>query len=149
MAPSGLEGHPRRTAIAIPTWRWRSVATTAIVLAAVFALSAGGGFLLEHEPAPDERRISIDREAPPPGPPEFRGGEVTGIGGGRIALRTAEGVIEFELGPGVSNEELRRVAEPRFAPGNTVNLGGEQSEFGLVLTGVVALDAANAGGSWP
>ncbi len=125
------------------------MATTAIVLAAVFALSAAAGFLLEHEPAPDERRISIDREALPPGPLEASGGEVTGVGGGRIALRTAEGIIEFELGPDALMEQLRRVAEPRFAPGNTVNLGGEQSDFGLVLTGVVALEAANDGGSWP
>ena len=125
------------------------MATTVFVLAAVFAASAAVGFLLEHEPAPDERRISIDREAPPPGPPEFVGGEVTAVDGGRIALRTPEGVLEFELGPDTSFEQLRRVAEPRFAPGDTVNLGGEQSDFGLVLTGVVALEAANDGGSRP
>ncbi len=125
------------------------MATTAFVLAVVFVLSAGVGFLLEHEPAPDERRISINREAPPPGPPEFLGGEVADVGGGRIALRTHEGVIEFELGPGASAEELRRAAEPRFAPGDAVNLGGEQSEFGLVLTGVVALEPEGGGGSWP
>ena len=58
-------------------------------------------------------------------------------------------MIEFELGPDASFEQLRRVAEPRFAPGDTVNLGGEQSDFGLVLTGVVALEAANDGGSRP
>ena len=132
----------------IPTWRWRSVATTAFVLLAVFALSAGAGFLLEHEPVPDERRIFIDREAPPPGPREFSGGEVTAVGGGLIAIRTPEGIVEFELHPGASVEELRRTAEPRFAPGDAVNLGGEQSEFGLVLTGVVALEAANED-VWP
>ncbi len=127
----------------LPRWRWRSVATTAFVLVAVFAASAAAGFLLEHEPAPDEQRIFIDREAPPPGPREFSGGEVTAVGGGRIAIRTPEGVQEFELHSGAFAEELRRVAEPRFAPGDAVNLGGEQSEFGLVLTGVVALEPAN------
>ena len=132
----------------LPRWRWRSVATTAFVLVAVFALSAAGGFLLEHEPVPDEQRIFIDREAPPPGPREFGGGEVTELGGGRIAIRTPEGVQEFELDPGASTEELRRTAEPRFETGDAVNLGGEQSEFGLVLTGVVALDPANED-VWP
>lgn len=132
----------------LPRWRWRSVATTAFVLVAVFALSAAGGFLLEHEPVPDEQRIFIDREAPPPGPLEFSGGEVTNVGGGRIAIRTPEGVQEFELDPGASTEELRRTAEPRFETGDAVNLGGEQSEFGLVLTGVVALDPANED-VWP
>ena len=132
----------------IPAWRWRSVATTAFVLAVVFAASAAGGFLLEHEPVPDERRIFIDREAPPPGPREFSGGEVTEVGGGRIAIRTPEGIAEFELQPGASTEELRRTTEPRFAPGDAVNLGGEQSDFGLVLTGVVALEPANED-VWP
>lgn len=122
--------------------------TTVIVLAVVFAASAGAGFLLEHEPVPDERRIAIDREPPPAGPESFIGGEVERVGGGRIAIRTAEGVLEFDLPAGVPGEELRRAAEPRFAPGDPVNLGGEQSEFGLVLTGVVALDPANED-VWP
>lgn len=132
----------------VPRWRWRSVATTAFVLVAVFAASAAAGFLLEHEPAPDERRIFIDREAPPPGPREFSGGEVTEVGGGRIAIRTPEGIVAFELHPGAATEELRRTTEPRFATGDAVNLGGEQSEFGLVLTGIVALEAANED-VWP
>ena len=37
-------------------------------------------------------------------------------------------------------EELLRATESRFAPGDAVNLGGEQGDFGIVLTGVVALE---------
>ncbi len=128
---------------------WRSVLTTVLVLAAVFALSAGAGFVLEHEPAPDERRITIDRTPLPPGPELFLGGEVTGRGAGRIAIRTHEGVREFRVAPDAPVEELRRAAEPRFEAGDAVNLGGEQSEFGLVLTGVVTLEPSEPGSVWP
>ncbi len=131
-----------------PARRWRSVATTALVLAVVFAVGAGAGFLLEHEPARDERRIAIDRDPPPAGPDAVLGGEVTEVGGGRISIRTPEGIIEFELPAGAPTEELRRAAEPRFTRGDAVNLGGEQGDFGIVLTGVVALEPENAG-VWP
>ena len=121
--------------------QWRSIVATAVVLAAVFAAAAGAGFLFEHEPAPDERRIAIDREPPPPGPEAFLGGEVVSVGEGRLSLRTSEGVVEIAFGGDVVVDELRRVSESRFTPGDAVNLGGEQSDFGLVLSGVVAIDA--------
>ena len=112
-----------------------------MVLAAVFAAAAGAGFLLEHEPTPDERRIAIDREPPLPGPEAFLGGEVVSVDAGRLSLRTSEGVVELDLGDDLVVDELRRATESRFASGDAVNLGGEQSDFGLVLTGVVAIDA--------
>ncbi len=121
-------------------WRWRSVVTTALVLAAVFAAGLVVGFLLEHEPAPDDRRISIGRPSQPPPTETFRAGEVTTVGGGRIELRTLGGLVELDLRPDATAEELRRVTESRFAPGDAVNLGGEQGDFGIVLTGVVALE---------
>ncbi|MYE47119.1 MAG: hypothetical protein F4X25_10355 [Chloroflexi bacterium] len=82
------------------------------------------------------------------GPDAVLGGEVTEVGGGRISIRTPEGIIEFELPAGAPNEELRRAAEPRFTRGDAVNLGGEQGDFGIVLTGVVALEPENAD-VWP
>lgn len=124
-------------------WRWRSVVTTVVVLAAVFVAAAGVGFLLEHEPAPDERRITIDRRVEPLATDTLLGGEVTNTGGGRIELRTRDGTVELELHPDATVEELLRTAEPRFVPGDAVNLGGEQGDFGVVLTGVVALEPAN------
>ena len=118
--------------------------TTFLVLAAVFAAGLVVGFLLEHEPAPDDRHISISRPLQPP-PTETRtAGEVTHVGDGRIELRTLGGVVGLDLGPGASLEELIRVTDARFAPGDAVNLGGEQGEFGIVLTGVVALEPANS-----
>ena len=114
--------------------------TTAVVLAAVFAAGGIVGFLLEHEPAPDERHISISRP-PQPAPAEtLTAGEVTLVGDGRIELQTLGGVVELDLGPDVTVEELLRATESRFAPGDAVNLGGEQGDFGIVLTGVVALE---------
>ena len=121
-------------------WSWRSVVTTAVVLAAVFAAGGIVGFLLDHEPAPDERHISISRP-PQPAPAEtLTAGEVTLVGDGRIELQTLGGLIELDLGPNATIEELLRVTDSRFAPGDAVNLGGEQGDFGIVLTGVVALE---------
>ena len=125
-------------------WRWRSVLTTVVVLTAVFAAGAAVGFLLEHEPAPDDRHISITRPPQPPPAETFLAGEVVAIDGVGIELRTLAGVVQLDLRSDASIEELRRAAESRFAPGDAVNLGGEQGDFGLVLTGVVALDPVNA-----
>ncbi|MXZ46443.1 MAG: hypothetical protein F4Z08_05540 [Chloroflexi bacterium] len=125
-------------------WRWRSVLTTVVVLTAIFAAGAAVGFLLEHEPAPDDRHISISRPPQPPPAETFLAGEVVAMDSGAIELRTLAGVVQLDLRPDTAIEELRRAAESRFAPGDAVNLGGDQGDFGLVLTGVVALDPANA-----
>lgn len=122
--------------------RWRSVATTVVVLAVVFAGGFVAGFLLEHEPAPDDRHISVGRSLQPPPGQTFLAGEVTASGRDVIELRTLGGPVELELHPDSTAEELRRVTDSRFRPGDPVNLGGEQGEFGIVLTGVVALDPA-------
>ncbi|MDE2695676.1 MAG: hypothetical protein OXH97_04060 [Chloroflexota bacterium] len=121
-------------------WRWRSVLTTAVVLTAVFAAGAAVGFLLEHEPAPDDRHISITRPPQPPPAETSLAGEVVAMDSGAIELRTLAGVAQLDLRADAAIEELRRAAESRFAPGDAVNLGGEQGDFGLVLTGVVALE---------
>ncbi|MXW35748.1 MAG: hypothetical protein F4X26_02170 [Chloroflexi bacterium] len=123
-------------------WRWRSVITTCVVLAAVFAAGAAVGFLLEHEPAPDDRHISISRPLQPPPGETLLAGEVVAVDGGSIELRTLSGVVRVGLASDAAIEELRRVAESHFEPGDVVNLGGEQGEFGLVVTGVVALEPA-------
>ncbi len=107
----------------------------------VFAAGAGTGFVLEHEPAPDELRLTIDREPPPPSPQSTIGGEVTSIEGGRLILRTTDGFVELELPDSLTVERLVRASEPEFAPGDTVNVGGESADFGLVLTGVVEIAA--------
>ncbi|MXZ62916.1 MAG: hypothetical protein F4Y98_04790 [Chloroflexi bacterium] len=121
-------------------WRWRSVLTTVVVLTAVFAAGAAVGFLLEHEPAPDDRHISITRPPQPPPAETFLAGEVVTLDAGSIELRTLAGVVQLDLWSDAAIEELRRAAESRFAPGDAVNLGGDQGDFGLVVTGVVALE---------
>ena len=121
-------------------WRWRSVLTTVVVLTAIFAAGATVGFLLEHEPAPDDRHISISRPPQPPPAETSLAGEVVAIDGSAIELRTLGGVVTIEVRSDAAIEELRRAAESRFAPGDAVNLGGDQGDFGLVLTGVVALE---------
>lgn len=131
----------------MPRPRWRSIVTTAVVLAAVFAGGLVAGFLLEHEPAPDDRHISVGRTLPPPPGQTFLAGEVAGVGSEVIELRTLGGPVELELHPDATAEELRRVPESRFAPGDAVNLGGEQGDFGIVLTGVVAVEPAPGTGA--
>ena len=133
----------------MPGLRWRSIVTTAVVLAAVFAVGLVAGFLLEHEPAPDDRHISVGRTLLPPPDQTFLAGEVTAVGSEVIELRTLGGPVELELHPDATAEELRRVTESRFAPGDAVNLGGEQGDFGIVLTGVVALEPAPGAGASP
>ena len=120
--------------------QWRSIIVTVIVFTAVFMVGMGVGFLLQYESVPDEQQIVIDRDPVPSSPESFIGGEIVRVDNGRLLLRTTNGLVEFNFDGQAIIEELQRTNELRFEPGDTVNLGGEQGDFGLVLTGVVAVE---------
>lgn len=122
-------------------WEWRTIIVTTTVCAAVFVVGLCAGFLLKYESVPDEQQIVIDRAPLPSGPESFIGGEIVSIDSGRLLLRTTNGLTEFNFSGQETIEELQRTTELRFRLGDTVNLGGEQGDFGLVLTGVVAVEA--------
>lgn len=118
----------------------RSIVATAIVLVVVFAGGLVAGFVYAHEPEPDVLVLTIDREPPPAEGATVVSGEVVSSDGARITLRTAGGLLELELAAGLPLEELTRAGLAGLDPGEAVNIGGERTNFGLVLTGVVGVE---------
>ena len=112
----------------------RFVLPVLATLGVAFALGAGGGFLVAHEPEPT--RVTVEVESPER-VPEFVSGEVLAIDGERVTIETADGVIEVELYP-VSLEALLRA--DGLEVGDIVNIGAERTPFGLALSGVVAIE---------
>ena len=118
----------------------RSIVATAIVLVAIFAAGLVAGFVHAHEPERDELVLTIDREPLPAEGATVVSGEIVSIDGARITLRTAAGLVELDLAPGLPLEELTRAGLVGLDPGEAVNIGGERTNIGLVLTGVVGVE---------
>ncbi len=118
----------------------RAALPLAIALVITFGLGALVGFTYAHEPGADQVVVRIDREQAADGPSEaVVGGEVVRVDGSRLVIETDRGPFEVDVS-GLAVEELTRV--DGLAVGATVNVGGEQTPFGLVLSGIVAIDGA-------
>lgn len=110
-----------------------------LVLAA--ALGCGvAGFVYAHEPARDQVALTIDRNRPA-GAPAIISGVVTRVGDGRLVIEGEGGTTELALPPTAPVEELHAAAPAALTPGTRVNVGAERSDYGVALTGVVAVGA--------
>lgn len=132
---------PRRGAL-------RAVLTTAVLAILAFAVGGVAGFVYEHEPQRDVVHVLIDRTAPAPAEVLVRGPltEVAaGAGAGArrsVVVQTGGGPVTIELAADTPADELLPVAAGVLSPGTAVNIGGERGTYGLMLTGVVAVDGA-------
>ncbi len=122
----------------------RRVLAVALLLAAL-PLGAGAvaGFVYAHEPQPDRVTVRIDT-APPRQAEQFIRGTIASASPDAIEVTTMLGVEPVPLPAGTPIEELMAVPGDEIAPGLRVNLGGNQTQRGFVLTGVVAMAAEPA-----
>ncbi len=105
----------------------------------VFALALAGGFVVGRDPRPDT--IAIRLEPPEPATEEFHRGVVTGFDGVSLELATAGGAVRFDLLAGVPVEDLAPLDDAAvIEDGTQVLIGGERTNNGYVLTGVVLLE---------
>ena len=116
--------------------RLRGAAVLSLLVAAAFAAGAGGGFVYAHDPQPD--RVTVRVSAPAPPAEEFVAGTIVDVGQRRIAVRTDAGEVTVEIPAGTPIEELAPAGHAEMVVGTAVNLGGNQTPGGPVLTGVVA-----------
>ena len=120
----------------------RTALPLAIALAVAFGLGAAGGFAFAHEPSASEVVLRIDRERAADGPIEaVIAGEVLRLDGAQLLIATSRGPLQVDLS-GLAVEELTRTAD--LGVGARVNLGGEQTPFGLALSGIVAIEGTAA-----
>jgi hypothetical protein len=108
------------------------------LLVAVFAVALLAGYVYAHEPARDELVLQLDQE-PPPTNTRALSGVIVEVLDDRLMLQYDGGQLEVMLSGAVPIEELRR-DQATLAPGTPVNLGAEETSFGLVLTGIVAVE---------
>jgi hypothetical protein len=109
------------------------------VLLIVFLLAGVVGYVYSYAPVPDQLVTRIDRTAE--SSERIVSGTLIEVTDDRLVLDSAGQRIEIALASGTPVDELTRVTDP-FAPDTQVNVGVEQTNFGLVLTGIVAVEAA-------
>lgn len=112
-----------------------------IAAALVLFLASGViGYVYSHEPARDT--LVVAYEGTPPPSPTYVIGAIATVEGGTLRLDVgAGGQREVVLASGVPVEALERTgALPE--DGTSVNVGVDDTDFGLVLTGVVTVEGA-------
>lgn len=122
--------------------RRRALLTYLVVAGAIFALGLAGGFVFEHDPERDIVALNVDRSPRPDAlPGELLRGSLLASDAGSLRLDTEGGPVAVELTPDTSIEELVRVGADALGAGTSVNLGGERTPFGLILTGIVVIES--------
>lgn len=116
----------------------QSLALYSAAVLVVFVLALAGGYVYSHEPARDNVVLDIDRSAPD-STETIVSGTIVEVTDGRLVLDQAGSRVEIALPDGVPVEELQRTSTP-LSPGTQVNVGGEETRFGFVLTGIVAVE---------
>lgn len=118
----------------------RSTLVTGALLGSLFLGGIVGGYVYSHEPARDELEVVVSADSASGGARTVNG-TVAGIEGGRLTLTTAGGQVVVTLPPGAPVDELLRL--PAGLPaGARVNVGVQSTQYGLVLTGIVAVEGA-------
>lgn len=116
----------------------RSALVTGALFGSLFAGGLVGGYVYSHEPIRDELDVVVSTDSAAGGVRTISG-TVAGIEGGRLTLTTASGQVVVMLPAGVPVDELLRA--PEGLPGGArVNVGVQSTQYGLVLTGLVAVE---------
>ncbi|MSQ31078.1 MAG: hypothetical protein EXR64_03485 [Dehalococcoidia bacterium] len=116
---------------------------SAALLAGLFIAGTAAGYVYHHDPAPDVVSVRVDRppETGAASGPRVIAGTVSALDGGRLTLATPAGPVSVTLPASVALDELRR-APGGLPAGARVNVGVEQTQYGLTLTGIVAVEGA-------
>ena len=118
--------------------RARSLLVSAALFAALFLGGFGSSYVYRHEPARDTLEVRIASDSAAPGVRTLSG-TIASVDGGRLTLSTASGPVTVPFPAGVAVDELLRAPEG-LASGTRVNVGVQSTQYGLVLTGLVAIE---------
>ncbi len=112
-----------------------------VVGALLLVLFAGGlatGYVYKHEPVRDTLDVVVSSSSSSTGARTVSG-TVASVEGGRLTLTTAGGQVTVTLPSTAPLDELVRATEG-LAAGTRVNVGVQSTQYGLVLTGLVAVE---------
>lgn len=116
----------------------RLVSVGALTLAAAL-VSGVAGFVYAHEPARDQVEVTLDR-TPREGAPRVVSGVVTRAADGRLVIDGEGGAVDLTFPPSALVEDLQALPPAALTPGMRVNVGAERSDYGVALSGVVAVE---------
>ena len=118
----------------------RSLLVYGALLGVLFLGGGLSGYVYKHEPVRDTLTVRVAPPAEPAGPRTISG-TVSALDGTRLTVATAAGPVSVTIPPGAVIDDLVR-APGGLAAGTRVNVGVESTQYGLVLTGVVAVEGA-------
>ncbi len=131
-AARGLEAPPSST-----PRRPRLAPLFALLVA--FAVGLAGGFVYSHESATPE--VSVILTSEPASAEAVLRGTISSVGPDFVEIATSEGVRRLSGPPGAGVEDLVPFNGPVTA-GSAVNVGGNRTDSGFVITGVVVVAGA-------
>ena len=120
------------------TRRTRSLLVTAALFAVLFVAGAAGGYVYRYHPTHNTLDVRVTTEGSTADARTIAG-TVSSLEGTRLTLSTAGGPQTITLPPGVTIEQLTRASG--IPAGTRVNVGVLPTQYGLVLTGIVAVAA--------
>lgn len=120
--------------------RLRSLLVYLLALLLVFAGGVAGGFVYQHEPERDIRTVELTADDPDADVQTIVAGELIEVGSDFIVIRIDNQDFRLTLPPDATLDELTRIDDPTTLEGRTVNVGGQQTVSGLILTGIVAIE---------
>jgi len=110
------------------------------LLAAIFSLTTFAGYVYSHEPSRDH--LVVEYEGTPPPQPDYVIGSVAAVEGDSLRLAMASGGERELTVPADTPVEVLERSEAAPEPGALVNVGVDDTDFGLVLTGIVTIEEA-------
>lgn len=114
----------------------------AALVTVVLAAAGVGGYVYRHDPVRDTLLVEV-AATPAPAPTSISG-SISRIEGATYTLVTPTGrEVTLTLPAGTPVEALQRLIEPP-EEGTAVNVGVEDTSFGQVLTGIVAVEGSAA-----
>ena len=119
--------------------RTRTLLATGVLFLVLFAGGGAAGYVYNYHPTRSTLDVRVTSDG---GTPAARtvSGTVSNLDGTRLTLATAGGPQTVTLPAGFALDELTHTAS--LAPGTRVNVGVLSTQYGLVLTGVVAVEGA-------
>lgn len=117
--------------------RARPLLLSGALFAVLFAGGMGVGYVYTHEPVRNTLEVRLTNDGAPTS--RTLTGTITSVEAGWLVLSTASGAVTVTLPSNVAVDELVRAPEG-LANGARVNVGVQSTQYGLVLTGVVAVE---------
>ena len=108
------------------------------LLLVLFASGLAAGYVYTHQPVRDTLDVVVSSSSSSGGPRTVSG-TVASVEGSRLTLTTAGGQVTVTLPAAAPLDELVRASEG-LAAGARVNVGVQSTQYGLVLTGLVAVE---------